>query len=399
MAMTIVKLANGIQPYAWGSTTALAEFLGRPSPEARPQAELWIGAHPVLPSRAVTAGGETLGELILGGPESALGREVVARLGAGLPFLLKVLAVAGPLSIQCHPNQDQARAGFARENRLGVPLDAPQRNYRDSNHKPELIAALTPFTALKGFRPVAESLGRLRAIDTPLLTPALAALTQRGDSGLESFYSRLMSFSSTASADVAAQAARTAAARRGDDLAWQWVFRLAERYPRDIGVLSPLYLNLVVLEPEQALYLPAGELHAYLDGLGVEIMANSDNVLRGGLTPKHVDVAELLSLLVFRAERPRILTPQGRADGARVYETPADEFELGLVRVSGAPVSVGDAHGVEILLVLDGRLRIMAESSSVDLLRGESAFVPAAAGAYHLEGDAQVARARVPPPR
>ena len=395
---TPLRLTNAIQPYAWGSPTAMAEFLGQPNLDGRPQAELWIGAHPLLPSQFVTADGpQRLDQWIRSAPEAVLGRAVTERYGPELPFLLKVLAVAAPLSIQCHPDREQAREGFAREERLGVPRDAPQRNYRDANHKPELIMALTRYTALKGFRPTEQTVALLRSLDSPQLAPALALLAQHGEAGLKDFFSILMSLGKAEQAQATARAADVARARAANDLAWTWVLRLYERYPEDIGVLSPLYLNLVVLEPGQALYLPAGELHAYLEGLGVEIMANSDNVLRGGLTPKHVDVPELTALLKFRAELPRVLTPQSRPDGVGVYATPAEEFELGVLRLSrGGPHAVDASHGVEILLVLEGHARMDAPEASLDLDRGAAALIPAAAGAYHLEGEARVARARVP---
>jgi mannose-6-phosphate isomerase len=393
-----LRLMNGVQPYAWGSPTLMAEFLGQPNVERRPQAELWIGAHPSLPSQVVDAGSpHRLDEWIRQAPEAMLGHALIDRYGPELPFLLKVLAVAAPLSIQCHPNLEQAREGFAREDRLGVPRDAPERNYRDANHKPELIVALSRYTALKGFRPVDQTLGYLSALVAPALAPAVAALTQGGEDGLKEFFSSLMSLAKAQQADVVAHVAREARARAPQDLTWEWVARLCVRYPEDVGVLSPLYLNLVVLEPGQGLYLPAGELHAYLEGLGVEIMANSDNVLRGGLTPKHVDAPELMRLLDFRAERPQVLTPQPQGDGAHVYATPAAEFELALLRVvGGTPRAVDADHGVEILLVVDGRLRVVAPPATLELTRGDAVFVPAAAGAYRLDGEARVARARVP---
>jgi mannose-6-phosphate isomerase len=396
--MTPLRLVNAIQPYSWGSPTAMAEFLGQPNLDGRPQAELWIGAHPLLPSRVVTADGpRRLDQWIQAAPEAVLGRAVTKRYGPELPFLLKVLAVAAPLSIQCHPDREQAREGFAREERLGVPRDAPQRNYRDANHKPELIVALTRYTALKGFRPTEQIAAQLRALDSPQLAPALVPLAQEGEAGLKEFFSILISLAKAAQAEVAAQAARVARARSASDTAWAWTWRLCQRYPEDIGVVSPLYLNLVMLEPGQALYLPAGELHAYLDGLGIEIMANSDNVLRGGLTPKHVDVPELTALLTFRAELPRVLTPQSRPDGVSVYATPSEEFEFGVLYLGhGAPHVVDADHGVEILLALEGRARVDAPEASLDLDRGAAALIPAAAGAYRLEGEARVARARVP---
>jgi mannose-6-phosphate isomerase len=393
-----LRLTSAIQPYAWGSPTLMAEFLGQPNRDGGPQAELWIGAHPLLPSQVVLSDGpQPLDQWIQRSPEAVLGRAVAEQFGPELPFLLKVLAVAAPLSIQCHPDRTQARAGFAREDSLGIPRDAPQRNYRDQNHKPELIVALSRYTALKGFRPAEQIVAHLRVLEWPILAPAIAALTRQDEAGLKVFFSILMSLARAEQAQVAARAAQVARAHAASDLVWEWVLRLHDRYPDDIGVLSPLYLNLLVLEPGQALFLPAGELHAYLDGLGVEIMANSDNVLRGGLTPKHVDVPELTALLNFCSELPRVLTPQARPDGVSVYVTPAAEFELGVLDVhQGAPHAVDAAHGIEILLVIEGRVRVLASDGTLELDRGTSALVPAATGSYRLEGEACVARARVP---
>jgi mannose-6-phosphate isomerase len=392
------RLTNAIQPYAWGSTTLMAEFLGLPNVTGKPQAELWIGAHPLLPSRLSDEDGpHRLDEWIREAPETVLGYAVSDKFGPELPFLLKVLAVAEPLSIQCHPNREQARSGFEREERAGVPRDAPERSYRDQNHKPELILALSRYTALKGFRPVQETGALLGSLGAPALAPSIEALTRAGDAGLAGFFSTLMSLGASDKSEVAEQASREARARRSSDPAWAWVARLSELYPADIGVLSPLYLNLIVLEPGQALYLPAGELHAHLEGLGIEIMANSDNVLRGGLTPKHVDLPELMRLLEFRAEPPQIVRPERRDDGARVYATPAEEFELALLRPSSeAPHPVAGDHGLEVLLVVDGRVRLSSAQTTLDLTRGDAVLVPAAADAYSLQGEARVARARVP---
>ncbi len=397
LAHRILKLENGIQPYAWGSTTALAEFLGRPNPSQKPQAELWIGTHPVLPSHVTVAEDRvSLGTLITAHPEAVLGRALTERFGAELPFLLKVLAIGAPLSIQCHPSREQAQAGCAREDAAGLPRNAPNRNYRDPQHKPELISALTPLTALKGFRAPAEIEAGLARLEHPALAPIREALAEGGAGALRAFFSRLMSLPPETSAAVASRAAGVARERSGE-LTWDWVGRLCARYPRDIGVLGPLYLNLVVLEPGEALYLPAGQLHAYLDGLGVEIMASSDNVLRGGLTPKHVDVPELLRILDFRAEPPAVLRPVARADGVGVYSTPAAEFELGLFdATSSSPRAVPPDHGLEILLILAGAVRLVQGNVALILERGEAACVPAGSGAYRVEGEARLARARVP---
>jgi mannose-6-phosphate isomerase len=390
----ILRLENGIQPYAWGSTTAMAEFLRRSNPGGGPQAELWIGSHSLLPSKVTIAGEpRPLDEILRKAAGAFLPAAVLGRFGPQLPFLLKVLAVAAPLSIQCHPTLDQAREGFARENARGIPLDAPHRSYRDANHKPELIMALTSYTALIGFRSPAAARQLLAALDASDLRPLLAHLEQPGDAGLRPFFAGLMGLPESRRALIAARAAEVAAEAPGKDPAWAWVARLCALYPRDIGVLSPLYLNLVVLRPGEALYLPAGQLHAYLDGLGVEIMANSDNVLRGGLTPKHVDVPELLKLLAFRSEEPAVLRPEPAPDGALIYATPADEFLLAVIDViPEAPRSVADDHGVEVLLGLEGTV----SADGVRLGRGEAALVPAPLGAYRIEGRGRLARARVP---
>ena len=399
MGQPVLVLENPIQDYAWGSRTAIAELLGRPGPSPGPEAELWIGGHPKAPSRIVAPPGlGTLDEAIQKDPVGLLGREVCDHFGNELPFLLKVLAAAEPLSIQAHPDHEQARRGWARENAEGIPVDAPRRNYRDPNHKPELVCALEPFFALKGFRPVEEVARNLEPVARPEFAAELGRLArERSPSSLRALFARLMTLDGEEQVSVLKRSTAEAARRRHTDPAWEWVGRLMTRYPADVSVLSPLYLNLVTLAPGEALFLPAGELHAYLGGTALEIMANSDNVLRGGLTPKHVDLSELMRLLQFRAEQPQIVRPERRDDGARVYVTPAEEFELALLRLSSeAPQPVAGDHGLEVLLVVDGRVRLSSAQTTLDLTRGDAVLVPAAADAYSLEGEARVARARVP---
>jgi mannose-6-phosphate isomerase len=229
------------------------------------------------------------------------------------------------------------------------------------------------------------------------LAPIVDALRRQGPQGLRAFFSALLSVQEPERLAIVAMAAAQARAQGTSDAAWDWVGRLARHYPQDIGILSPLYLNVVLLEPGQGLFLPAGELHAYLDGMGVEIMANSDNVLRGGLTPKHVDVPELLRLLTFTAAPAEILTPRPCPDGALVFLTPAAEFELALLRVEpDRRRDVSGDHGIEILLTLEGRARVVCGQTTLDLVRGEAVLVPSAASAYRIEGAAAIARARVP---
>ncbi len=396
MTGRVFVLDNPIQNYAWGSRTAIAELLGRPVPSALPEAELWMGAHPKAPSRIVEPPGlGTLDRAIAAEPVALLGRDVCSRFGAELPFLFKVLAAAEPLSIQAHPNREQARAGFRRENDAGVPLDAPERKYRDANHKPELVCALSPFDALFGLRPPDEVAQKLAPLADAQLASALDGTSAPGGR-LRALLQRLLALDGRPRRALLERALREAGQRTGDP-AWLWVGRLLARYPDDTGALAPLYLNLVRLLPGQALYLPAGELHAYLEGTALEIMASSDNVLRGGLTPKHVDVAELLATLVFEPHVPAVLDAIPSGAGERVYRTPAREFELGLIELGGdRPYASREGRGLEILLGLDGSVSLRADQTLASLARGRCVLVPASLPGYELRGPGRVARARVP---
>ncbi len=397
MSLPVLVLENPIQNYAWGSRTAIAELLGRPTPSERPEAELWIGAPPKAPSRiAEPAGLGTLDAAIQDDPVGLLGADVCDRFGNELPFLFKVLAAAEPLSIQAHPNQEQARGGWNRENAEGVPLDAPRRNYRDPNHKPELVCALTPFVALKGFRPLDETVRALERLARPELSEAVGRVARERDaSALRALFARLMTLEPEERAPILKRALAEAG-RRSSDPGWRWVKRLLEKYPGDVGALAPLYLNLVTLEPGEALYLAAGELHAYLEGTALEIMANSDNVLRGGLTPKHVDVQELMATLVFEAQEAAVLKPSAPGPGETSFVTPAREFELGFVELSPGRAHSAAGGRLEILLQLSGSARLKANGRETALERGRAVLVPAASSSYVLEGSGRLARARVP---
>jgi mannose-6-phosphate isomerase len=351
-----VGLTNTPRDYAWGSTTAIADLLGRPR-SGSPEAEYWLGTHPGSPSH-------------LRDPAEHDGATLLSQLTT-LPFLLKVLAADAPLSLQAHPTQAQARAGFERENALGIPLDAPNRNYRDSQHKPELIYALSDeFVALCGFRPVAATRTLLTALgDDPLisafrarladddsLSPLLEWLLSRSD-GVDELVARVVELSMTV-----------------DGAEFAMVGDLAAAYPGDPGIVVALLLNRVVLLPGQALYLPAGNIHAYLRGVGIELMSASDNVLRGGLTPKHVDVAELLGVLDFHAGPPPLMTPEDPAAGVRVFRPDVPDFELVVVQPAGEPAQF-DPAGESILLCTAGELAVTGASSEYSLSRGDSAYV------------------------
>ncbi len=397
---TIARMKNTVQAYQWGSRTFIAELLGQPVPSERPMAELWLGAHPKAPSRVEVDGRwVSLLELIEQRPAQVLGEAVAARFGRQLPYLFKVLAAGQPLSIQAHPDMAQAQEGFARENRLGIALDDPRRNYRDANHKPELICALTDFWALKGFRTVPEILKSLSPLDDPRLLPELSELLRAAPDGegLKRFFGALMTLEEARRARVVSAAVDHARQRPAGDAVGGWVCRLAETYPNDIGVLAPLIMNLVCLAPGEAMFLEAGQLHAYLSGNGIELMANSDNVLRGGLTPKHIDVPELLRVLRFTTGPPHVLHPEAAGPCETVYRQPAREFALSVITLEKGRPLVRAGRGVEILLCLRGAADVRDDRGGrLALSRGQSLLVPAAVAQLSLSGDAVLYSAHLP---
>ncbi|MFI1972875.1 mannose-6-phosphate isomerase, class I [Streptomyces cinnamoneus] len=395
------RLANTVRPYAWGSTTAIPDLLGTP-PTGEPQAELWMGAHPGAPSRVDRGTGPApLGEVVAADPEGELGEETVRRHGPRLPFLLKVLAAAEPLSLQVHPDLDQARAGFALEEARHVPHDAPHRTYKDASHKPELICALTPFEGLCGFRAPDATADLLAALAVDSLKPYVDLLHAHPESAaLREVLTAVLSAEPASMADTVTEAAAAAGRLAGEEgphrAAYAAYASLARHYPGDPGVIAAMLLNHVRLAPGEALYLGAGVPHAYLEGLGVEIMANSDNVLRCGLTPKHVDVPELLRVVRFEATPPGVLRPEADDDGAEVYETPAAEFRLSRhVLAAGGAARPLDARTPQILLCTSGTAVLRGEDGAeLSLARGESAFVRAGERVT-LGGEGTVFRATV----
>ncbi|WP_326596983.1 mannose-6-phosphate isomerase, class I [Streptomyces sp. NBC_01803] len=379
------RLHNTLRTYAWGSATALPELLGA-EPTGEPQAELWMGAHPAAPSRVDRGAGHVpLTDVIAADPEGELGEAAVREFGPRLPFLLKLLAAESPLSLQVHPDRPQARAGYAAEEERGLPVDAPDRNYKDANHKPELICALTPFDGLCGFRPAAEAADLLEELGVGALKPYADALRAHPEGGaLREVLTAVLTADPEAMAETVAEAAE-AAARLGG--AYAVYAELARHFPGDPGVIAATLLNRVRLEPGEALFLGAGVPHAYLRGLGVEIMANSDNVLRCGLTPKHVDVPELLRVVRFEAGGPGVLRPAaapGDATGEEVYATPIDEFRLSrhVLPAGSAPRPLPD-RTAQILLCVDGRVTLRPTGGGTEsdaeltLERGESAYARA----------------------
>ena len=396
---TITLLKNTIQEYAWGSKTAIPALLGLKTPSGSPLAELWMGAHFKGPSMALYENQWiSLADLIGTYPEDILGKDVAARFDNQIPYLLKILAAESPLSIQAHPSPDQARQGFEAENRLNIPLDAPFRNYKDASHKPECICALEPFWALCGFRPISDILRGFKKICPESLKRQCHGLSLRPDAtGLKHFFYTLMTMEQAQKDRVIQEAVSCASAAAGDDPAYQWIKNLYAAYPSDIGILSPALLNLVCLNPGEALFLPAGCLHAYLKGVGIELMANSDNVLRGGLTPKHIDVSELLDVLRFDESGIDILYPVSVRTAERTYPVRAEEFVLSIITVSAGTEYVSPRHrSIEIMICTSG-CSMLSDSSGkcIRMEKGCSAMIPAAVEYYQLKGNAVIYKAGV----
>lgn len=403
-------LHGAVRTYAWGSRTAIAEFSGRPAPTAHPEAELWLGAHPGDPARLASDGDErSLLDVIAADPEGQLGATARGRFGDALPFLAKVLAADEPLSLQAHPSAAQAVEGFAREDQLGIAVNAPTRNYRDRSHKPELIVALGPFEALAGFRPAAGSVALMQALDVPALTPYIGLLSGQADAeGLRALFTTWITAPQPdldvlvpAVLDGAVNYVRSGATEFAAEA--KTILELGERYPGDAGVLAAMLLNRISLAPGEGIYLPAGNLHAYLHGIGFEVMANSDNVLRGGLTPKHVDVPELLRVLDFTPTTDVVIAPRDVGDGLElVYDTPAPEFAVSALSLDGEhlghQVDAPARHdGPQVLLCTEGTVTVHAKSDVLTLQRGAAAWVPADDGPIRLvaEAPARLFRATV----
>ncbi|REE02346.1 mannose-6-phosphate isomerase, class I [Citricoccus muralis] len=436
-------LRTPIRDYAWGSATLLAELQDR-TPTGRPEAEMWMGAHPGAPAGAVPASDPEsapvpLDELLASDPETLLGE--AARYGS-LPFLVKLLAAGRPLSIQAHPALEQARAGFAAEEAADVPVSAPHRNYRDDNHKPEMLVALTPFAALCGFRSAQDagtSFSRLAQVlaenmedhdagppgladaapGVPGAAYASAASTSEvsvaqtvagyadlllhgggepdrdgvdggGSPALERVFADLLDpagdWSSGTWVTAVVAALKKAPRALDEDLNLSTAVGIAEHYPVDPGVLVSILLNRVDLAPGQAIHLPAGNVHAYLHGLGVEVMAASDNVLRGGLTPKHVDVPELRRVVAFESVPVPYCAPIAEGDGHLVFRPPFEEFQVERLDLPAADGTTLTARGPVLAVCTAGRVRVEAGTEAAVLTPGESVFLTAADAAAIVHG-------------
>lgn len=396
----IFKLNNSIRHYPWGTINELPSLFGIKNWHKKPQAEIWMGAHKSAPSLVEIASNQvkSLDLFIEESPNNILGNEVSGKFNNQLPFLFKILSAATPLSIQAHPNKTQAATGFERENNQSVNLPTEKRNYKDPNHKPELVYAITKFKALNGFRGIREILTYFKRLNSKILNQDLGALNGTPES-LKQFYSRLMRLKEDDAEQLIRDTLNLASQHPNNNVMAE-ILALHKYYPGDIGVLSPLLLNLITLNPGEVIFLNAGQLHAYLEGTCVEIMANSDNVIRGGLTPKYIDIDELLKILTFESTIPDIFYPvQGVVNGLSICQSPAKEFELSIINRYQHEIETDiRMRSIEILFCAEGNLflKTRGQETGFQLSLGESCMITADVGAYYINGEGKAFRAMVP---
>ena len=390
-------LKNSLQHYEWGTTDVLPWLLGIANPEQQPQAEVWVGAHPKAPSEVIFPEGSVmLDKLIDSQPHAVLGAHSITRFGPKLPFLFKILSARKALSIQVHPDLAQAQAGFAHEEAVGIPITAPERNYPDANHKPELLYALTPFYGLIGFRPIDEIVRLLTLAGEQQLLQWAEHLQKGRESALVPFYRWLLLLSHKEVTHLLS--AISPSLQFNPEPTFTEIQRLAHEYPADSGVLAPLVLNLVSLVPGEAIFIPARTPHAYLRGTGIEVMACSDNVLRAGLTPKHISPGELLNTVIFQSMQPEIIRPAVVGMEQR-FSVPVDDFELSIVRLQqGDHFPAGMSADAELLYCLKGEVSLTNELGESWLLApATSVLLPAASTGWQLSGYGKIARVRIRP--
>jgi len=396
MMTAVWPLENRIQRYDWGSKTAMSQLFGLPNQDDAPQAEIWMGAHPKAPSVVVLGDGarQALDELLAHDPARLLGDKVALRFHGKLPFLFKVLSAAKPLSIQVHPSKSCAEQGYAAEELAGIPLDAPERNYRDDNHKPELVYALTLFRGLNGFRPLEQIMDLLLEVDHPVMLAQFKLLKAKREAALKPLFETLLTLKGAERAGLITKTLEAASRLAGSEPAFAEVVNLQRYYPNDVGILSPLLLNVVELQPGEAMYLDAETPHAYLEGTALEIMASSDNVLRGGLTPKHIDVKELLDNIRFVAKPAQQLTCEPVVDGNyRRFRVPVDDFAFACWTLEPGDEEQVSPASAEILFCVKGKVVISMDDFQLVLKAGQSCFIAADVSRYRLTGRGIVARA------
>jgi len=384
------KLINSVQNYAWGSHSALTDLYGIANPQNLPMAELWMGAHPKSSSKVQDASGNerSLREIIDADKASLLGESVAARFGE-LPFLFKVLCAAQPLSIQVHPNKKASEEGFARENAAGIPLDAAERNYKDPNHKPELVFALTPFLAMNAFREFSEIVSLLQPV-AGAHTAIAHFLQQPDEDRLKQLFASLLALEGEEKSRALAILKSAIDTQEGEP--WQTIRLISEFYPDDSGLFSPLLLNVVKLNPGEAMFLFAETPHAYLQGVALEVMANSDNVLRAGLTPKYIDIPELVANVKFVAKPAAELLTQPVKNGQQLdFPIPVDDFAFSLHDLSNQENLITQ-HSAAILFCVEGEAVLRKDEQQMVLKPGESAFISNAESTVAVSGTGRLAR-------
>ena len=384
------KLINSVQNYAWGSKTALTELYGLANPQQLPMAELWMGAHPKSSSKIEDASGRVVSlRDVIDNRQSALLGDAVAKRFGELPFLFKVLCAAQPLSIQVHPNKRNSEIGFAKENAAGIPMDAAERNYKDPNHKPELVFALTPFLAMNAFREFSEIVSLLQPV-AGAHTAIAHFLEQPNAERLSQLFAGLLSMQGEEKSQALAILKAALETQQGEP--WQTIRLIAEFYPDDSGLFSPLLLNVVKLNPGEAMFLFAETPHAYLQGVALEVMANSDNVLRAGLTPKYIDIPELVANVKFDAKPANQLLTTPVKNGAELdFPIPVDDFAFSLHALSAQETTI-DQQSAAILFCVEGEAVLSKGEQRLVLKPGESAFISAEESPVSVSGVGRVAR-------
>jgi len=384
------KMNNGVQHYAWGSTDALTHLYGIANPEGKPMAELWMGAHPKSSSSVTGKDGQeiALRTQISANLVNELGTKVAQRFGE-LPFLFKVLCADQPLSIQVHPSKRAAELGFAKENAAGIPIDAAERNYKDANHKPELVYALTPFQAMNGFRELHEIVSLLQPVSGA--NPHIAEfLTHPDVDHLRTLFAGLLSLEGEAKSLALGVLKSALNHQKGQP--WDTIRSISEFYPDDSGLFSPLLLNLITLQPGEGMFLYAETPHAYLDGVALEVMANSDNVLRAGLTPKYIDIAELLDNLKFTAKPANALLTTPVEKGAELsFPIPVEDFAFSIHSLSPEPQTLAQ-DSAAIVFCIEGQT-VLEKGEETEVLKpGESCYLAAYESPVQVSGNGRIAR-------
>ncbi|SJL83412.1 mannose-6-phosphate isomerase, class I [Vibrio palustris] len=385
------RMQNVIKNYSWGSKTSIYELFGIPNSENKPQAEIWMGTHPNGCSTVECQATKLkLSDLIAKDKTSFLSAKTVEEFGE-LPYLFKVLAANQALSVQVHPSKQEAEVGYEKENNAGIPINSPVRNYKDSNHKPELVYALTRYQAMNGFRNFTEILNLFKSIKSETLLPLIQRFSiDQTASGLEKFFVTLLSLSGQQK-KLALNDLLSFAQRKTTDIS-ELILELSQTYPGDIGLFTPLLLNIITLNPGEAMYLEARTPHAYIKGTGLEVMANSDNVLRAGLTTKHIDVIELASCTDFKEKTFETLKlePTVHEFGEQKYAPPISDFKFSLY--PSPSQAVVKPQSAEIIMAIDTDVTLTHRNENFVLSKGQSVFIPAYVDEYSIQSQARIAR-------